>query len=143
MEPRAAVAEWKERQLTVRTGTQRPFGVREQLMEAFHLTPDQTRVIVPDSGGGFGGKHTGEVAIEAAGLAQAAGKPVSLQWTRAEEFVWAYFRPAAAFEAQAGLRGEKLVAWNFTAYNPDTAELCQENSANSVLVFVIKGTSAS
>ncbi len=121
MEPRAAVAEWDERRLTVWTGTQRPFGVREQLTEAFRLTAEQTRVIVPDTGGGFGGKHTGEVAIEAARLAKTAGKPVSLRWTREEEFAWAYFRPAAAFEARAGLSGEKIVAWDFTAYNPGTA----------------------
>ena len=110
-----------QHRLTVWTGTQRPFGVREQLTEAFRLTAEQTRVIVPDTGGGFGGKHTGEVAIEAARLAKAAGKPVSLCWTRAEEFTWAYFRPAAAFEARAGLSGEKIVAWDFTAYNPGTA----------------------
>ena len=121
MEPRAAVAEWDERNLTVWTGTQRPFGVREQLMEAFRLTAEQARVIVPDTGGGFGGKHTGEVAIEAARLAKAARKPVSLCWTREEEFAWAYFRPAAAFEVRAGLSGEKIVAWDFTAYNPGTA----------------------
>ena len=121
MEPRAAVAEWDQGQLTVWTGTQRPFGVRDQLMEAFHLAAEQTRVVVPDTGGGFGGKHTGEVAIEAARLARAAGQPVSLRWTRAEEFTWAYFRPAAAFEARAGLTGEKIVAWDFTAYNPGTA----------------------
>ncbi len=121
MEPRAAVAEWDQGQLTVWTGTQRPFGVREQLMEAFRLTAEQARVVVPDTGGGFGGKHTGEVAIEAARLAKAAGQPVSLRWTRAEEFAWAYFRPAAAFEARAGLSGEKIVAWDFTAYNPGTA----------------------
>ena len=121
MEPRAAVAEWEGRQLTVWTGTQRPFGVREQLMEAFRLTAQQTRVIVPDTGGGFGGKHTGEVAIEAARLAMAAGKPVSLRWTRSEEFSWAYFRPAAAFEVQAALDGDNIVAWDFIAYNPGTA----------------------
>ena len=121
MEPRTAVAEWDESRLTVWTGTQRPFGVREQLMEAFRLTAEQARVIVPDTGGGFGGKHTGEVAIEAARLARAAGKPISLCWTRAEEFAWAYFRPAAAFEVRAALSGEKIVAWDFTAYNPGTA----------------------
>jgi isoquinoline 1-oxidoreductase len=121
MEPRAAVAEWDQGQLTVWTGTQRPFGVREQLMEAFQLTAEQARVVVPDTGGGFGGKHTGEVAIEAARLAKAAGQPVSLRWTRAEEFAWAYFRPAAAFEARAGLSGAKIVAWDFIAYNPGTA----------------------
>ena len=82
----AAVAEWHEGRLTVWTGTQRPFGVREQLMESFRLADGHARVIVPDTGGGLGGKHTGEVAVEAARLARAAGKRVSLRWTRAEEF---------------------------------------------------------
>ena len=40
-------------------------------------------MIVPDFGGGFGGKHSGECAVEAARLAKAAGKPVRLRWTRA------------------------------------------------------------
>lgn len=121
LEPRAAVAEWDGGRLTVWTGTQRPFGVREQLAEAFRLPADRARVIVPDTGGGFGGKHTGEVAIEAARIAKAAGRPVSLRWTRTEEFTWAYFRPAAAFDVRAGLSGDKIVAWDFTAFNPGTA----------------------
>ena len=70
MEPRAAVAEWKDGQLTVWTGTSNPFGVRDQLSKAFQISTQQVRVIVPDMGGGFGGKHTGEVAIEAARLAR-------------------------------------------------------------------------
>ncbi len=55
-------------------------------------------MIVPDTGSGYGGKHTGEAAIEAARLAKAAGKPVKLVWTREEEFTWAYFRPAGVIE---------------------------------------------
>src|SRR6202012_5929185 len=39
LEPRAAVAEWTKGKLTVWTGTQRPFGVRDELMHTFHLTP--------------------------------------------------------------------------------------------------------
>jgi isoquinoline 1-oxidoreductase len=47
-----------------------------------------------DTGSGYGGKHTGETAIEAARLARAAKRPVKVVWTREEEFTWAYFRPA-------------------------------------------------
>ena len=54
----------------------------------------EVRVIVPDTGSAYGGKHTGETAIEAARLARAAGRPVKVCWTRAEEFTWAYVRPA-------------------------------------------------
>ena len=81
-------------QLTVWTGTQRPFGVRGQLAEAFHIPEDHVRVLMPDTGSGYGGKHTGETAIEAARLARAAKRPVKVVWTREEEFSWAYFRPA-------------------------------------------------
>ncbi len=124
MEPRAAVAEWQDGRLTVWTGTQNPFGVRDQLVQAFHLAPEKVRVIVPDTGGGFGGKHTGEAAIEAARLAKEAERPVSLEWTRTEEFTWAYFRPAGLFEVEAGLdaRGQ-ITAWDFANYNAGTAGL--------------------
>src|SRR6185369_13782927 len=84
LEPRAALAEWEGNKLTVWTGTQRPFAVREELSTAFHIPLNQVRVIVPDTGSAYGGKHTGECAVEAARLAKAAGKPVKLVWTRQE-----------------------------------------------------------
>jgi isoquinoline 1-oxidoreductase len=118
LEPRAAVAEWQDGRLTVWTGTQRPFGVRSELASAFRLPEEQVRVIVPDTGAGYGGKHTGECAIEAARLAKAAGKPVKLVWTREEEFTWAYFRPAGLIEVRAGVAADgTLTAWEFHNYN--------------------------
>jgi CO/xanthine dehydrogenase Mo-binding subunit len=118
LEPRAAVAEWDGPNLTVWTGTQRPFGVQDQLVEAFSLKPGQVRVIQPDMGSGYGGKHTGEAAIEAARLAKAAGKPVKIIWTRQEEFTWAYFRPAGVIDIRAGAtRSGKLTAWEHHNYN--------------------------
>ena len=124
LEPRAAVAEWTDGKLTVWAGTQSPFGYRSELMRTFRLAEDRVRVVVPDFGGGFGGKHTGEAAEEAARLAQAAGKPVSLRWTRAEEFTWAYFRPAALIEAEASLdAGGALTSWYFININSGGAAL--------------------
>jgi CO/xanthine dehydrogenase Mo-binding subunit len=124
MEPRAAVAEWQDGRLTVWTGTSNPFSVRQALAEAFHVPPERVRVMVPHMGGGFGGKHTGEAAIEAARLAREARRPVALHWTRAEEFMWAYFRPAALIEVGAGLdAGNSIAAWDFTNYNSGGAAL--------------------
>jgi CO/xanthine dehydrogenase Mo-binding subunit len=118
LEPRAAVAQWENGKLTVWTGTQRPFGVRSELARAFRIGEDRVRVLVPDTGSGYGGKHSGECAIEAARLAQAAGRPVKLVWTREEEFAWAYFRPAARIEIRSGVsRDGTLNAWEFINYN--------------------------
>lgn len=124
LEPRAAVAEWDGDKLTVWTGTQRPFGVRDQLMEAFHLPASQVRVIQPDMGSAYGGKHTNEAAVEAARLAKAAGRPVKVVWTRPEEMTWAYFRPAGLIEIKAGAsRDGTLVAWEHHNYNSGPATI--------------------
>jgi len=118
LEPRAAVAEWNGDKLTVWTGSQRPFGVRGELAQAFHISEDKVRVIVPDTGSGYGGKHTGECAVEAARLAKAAGKPVKLTWTREEEFTWAYFRPAGVIDIKSGVKNDGIIsAWEFHNYN--------------------------
>jgi len=122
LEPRAAVAQWDDGKLTVWTGTQRPFGVRGELAGAFRLSDDAVRVIVPDTGAGYGGKHTGEAAVEAARLAREAGKPVKLVWTREEEFTWAYFRPAGVIDVKSGARRDgTLTAWEFHNYNSGIA----------------------
>jgi CO/xanthine dehydrogenase Mo-binding subunit len=124
LEPRVAVAQWEGGKLTVWTGTQRPFGVRDELMAAFHLPVSQIRVIQPDMGSGYGGKHTGETAIEAARLAKAVGQPVRVVWTREEEFTWAYFRPAGLMELKAGVqRDGTLVAWEHHNFNSGNAAL--------------------
>ncbi len=122
LEPRAAVAEWTDGKLTVWTGTQRPFGVRSELAAAFRIPETQVRVIMPDTGSGYGGKHTGEAAIEAARLAKAAGRPVKLVWTREEEFTWAYFRPAGVIEVTSGVNKDGIItAWEFHNYNSGSA----------------------
>ena len=118
LEPRAAVAQWADGKLTVWTGTQRPFANRDELASIFHLTESNVRVITPDTGAAYGGKHTSDAAIEAARLAKAAGKPVRVVWTREEEFTWAYFRPAGVIEVKSGISKDgKLTAWEFHNYH--------------------------
>lgn len=122
LEPRAALAKWDGDHLTVWTGTQRPFGVRGQLAEAFRMPEERVRVLMPDTGSGYGGKHTGETAIEAARLARAAKRPVKVVWTREEEFTWAYFRPAGVIDVMSGVHNDgTITAWEFHNYNSGSA----------------------
>ena len=118
LEPRTATAEWAGDTVTVWTGTQRPFGVRSDVAGAFHLPEDHVRVIVPDMGSGYGGKHTVDAATEAARLAKAVGKPVKIVYTRAEEFMWGYMRPAGVITVSAGVdAGGTLAFWRFDNIN--------------------------
>ena len=124
MEPGAAVAEWSDGRLTVWLGSRNPFGQRSQLAEAFGLAPDRVRIIVPDTGGGFGKKSGDFVGVEAARLARAVGRPVRIQWTREEEFTWAYYRPAALIDVRAALDAKgAIAAWDFTNINSGGAAL--------------------
>jgi nicotinate dehydrogenase subunit B len=119
LEPRAAVAQWTDGKLTVWMGTQRPFAVRDDLADIFHVLEKNVRVIVPDTGSAYGGKHTSDAGLEAARLARATGgRPVKLVWTREEEFTWAYFRPAGVIEIKSGIAADgKLTAWEFHNYH--------------------------
>ena len=122
LEPRAAVAQWADGKLTVWTGTQRPFAVRDELADVFHVPENSVRVIVPDTGSAYGGKHTSDAALEAARLARAAGRPVKVVWTREEEFTWAYFRPAGVIEVKSGIASDgMLTAWDFHNYHSGTS----------------------
>ncbi len=124
LEPRAAVAEWKDGKLTVWTGTQRPFGVRGDVAQSLGVPEENVRVIVPDTGSAYGGKHTDKTAIEAARLAKSAGKPVKVVWTREEEFTWAYFRPAGVIDVISGVRNDGMItAWEFHNYNSGPSAL--------------------
>ncbi|MGH9346535.1 MAG: molybdopterin cofactor-binding domain-containing protein [Vicinamibacterales bacterium] len=124
MEPRAAVAEWHAGKLTVWTATQRPFGVRDELCAAFRLPADRVRVMVPDAGSAYGGKHTGEAAVEAARLARAAGRPVQVVWSREEEFAHAYCRPGGVIDVKSGARQDGVItAWEYDSYNAGPASI--------------------
>ncbi|MGV3518072.1 molybdopterin cofactor-binding domain-containing protein [Luteitalea sp.] len=124
LEPRAAVAEWEGDKLTVWTGTQRPFGVRSELATAFRIPEDRVRVIVPDTGSAYGGKHTGEQAVEAARLAKAVNRPVKVVYSRPEEFSFGYLRPAGVIEIAAAVDAEgRLTAWEFDNWNSGGAGL--------------------
>jgi isoquinoline 1-oxidoreductase len=124
LETRVAVAQWEGERVTVWTGTQRPFAVRAELAERLGVSEEAVRVIAPTAGGGFGGKHSVEAAVEAAVFARATGRPVKVRWSRAEEFQWGYVRPAAVIDMRSGAtRDGTLTAWEHRNLNSGAAGL--------------------
>ncbi len=122
LEARVALAEWDDERLTVWTGTQQPFFVRYGLAATLGIAEDRVRVVVPDTGGGFGSKHTEEIAIAAARLARATGRPVRVALSREEEFRFSYLRPAAVIDIRSGARTDgTITAWDFVNINSGSA----------------------
>jgi len=117
IETHSAVAKMEDGRLTVWASTQAPFGVKGQIVQALGLQPDAVHVITPFVGGGFGGKTGGPQAVEAARLAKLVGRPVQVVWSRAEEFFYDTFRPAAVVKIRSGLTALGRIAfWDYDVY---------------------------
>ncbi len=125
LETRAALAVWDgEGRLTVWVGTQTPFATRAQVAAALDVAEERVRVVVPPTGGAFGGKHGGEVATEAAVLAREVGAPVKVSWSRHDEFTSGTLRPAAVIDVAGAIADDgSLVAWTHTNINAGSAAI--------------------
>ena len=121
METHTAVAEMKDGKLTAWIGTQSPFGARTRIAETLGLEEKNVRVITPFIGGGFGGKSPIGQGVEAARLAQVTGKPVMVVWTRAEEFFFDTFGPAAVVKVSSSMDDKgKITQWNHNVWAAGT-----------------------
>jgi len=117
MEPHAAVAKIDGDKATVWASTQNPFGARDEVARALGFPSGSVRVITPFVGGGFGGKTNNQQAVEASILAKSAGRPVQVAWSRAEEFFYDTFRPAALVKIKSGVDGAgRIVLWDYHVY---------------------------
>jgi nicotinate dehydrogenase subunit B len=117
IEPHTALAKMEGDKLTIWASTQTPFALKEAAASQVGTAPEKVRVVVPFVGGGFGGKSSSRQALEAAKLAKMTGKPVQVAWTRAEEFFYDTFRPAAVVKIKAGVNKSGLITlWDYGVY---------------------------
>lgn len=112
--PSAAVADVRTDGATVYAGTQRPFGLRDELAATLGLPVEAVRVIPLMPSGTYGRNSLGDAAVEAARLAKACGRPVLLQWSREEEFAHGPARPACVLDIEAGTDADgRFTAWRY------------------------------
>jgi carbon-monoxide dehydrogenase large subunit len=102
LEPRGLVARWEDGALTIWTGTQVPQVYRLALARAFGMDESRVRVIVPDTGGGFGQKmHVMPEDLAVAALSRATRRPVKWVETRSENLAAASHAREARVEIEA------------------------------------------
>ena len=124
LETRTALAYWERERVTIFLGSQTPFRARDQVARGLGVALEDVRIVSPYTGGAFGGKHGGDVALAAARLSRGVGRPVRLSFSREEEFRYGYFRPMAIIDAEAGARTDgRLMGWVFHNLNAGAAAL--------------------
>ncbi|HZM72192.1 MAG TPA: xanthine dehydrogenase family protein molybdopterin-binding subunit [Candidatus Polarisedimenticolia bacterium] len=91
--------------VTVHGSMQCPYYVHGALMKAMALEPKAARVVQAETGGGFGGKeeYPSILAIHAALLARAAGKPVRMIYDRHEDLAATTKRHPAIVRHRTGV----------------------------------------
>jgi isoquinoline 1-oxidoreductase len=117
MEPHTALAQFEGDKVKVWASTQTPFGLQRQIAGELSIPVESVHVIAPFVGGGFGGKISNGQALQAVRLARIAKKPIQLTWSRADEFFYDTFRPAAVVKIKSGLTDSgKIVLWDYNIH---------------------------
>jgi CO/xanthine dehydrogenase Mo-binding subunit len=113
MAPSCAIACWREGMLHVHSHSQGIYNLRADLALALGVQPADISVEHVAGAGCYGHNAADDVPLDAALLARAVpGRPVRVQWSRADELAWAPFGPAMAVELEADLDAQGgILAW--------------------------------
>jgi CO/xanthine dehydrogenase Mo-binding subunit len=111
--PSCAIAEWHEGGVRVWSHCQGIYNLRADIALVLRRPPDEIVVQHVEGAGCYGHNGADDAALDAVLLARAVqGRPVRLQWTRADELARAPFGAAMEVEIEAALDGSgEIVAW--------------------------------
>ena len=117
--PSAAVALFQDDKLTIWSHAQGMYPLRTAIAHTFGLELERVRCIHQEAAGCYGHNGADDAACDVAALAmQLPGRPVRLQWERADEFAWEPYGSAMHIEARAELDGAGQVrSWDYDLWS--------------------------
>jgi CO/xanthine dehydrogenase Mo-binding subunit len=134
--PSCAVAEFKDGKLTSWSASQATHTLRRQLAQMFSLQPENVRCIYIEGSGCYGRNGHEDAAADAALMARAVGKPVRVQWSRADEHGWDPKGPPTLIDLRAALDSSgNVTGWDSEFFIP-------QQTAGSFLVPLTPATLA-
>jgi nicotinate dehydrogenase subunit B len=114
-----AVADVRRDAATIYSSTQGAHTLKSALAQVLALPPDSVRVIWTEGSGCYGHNGSDDAAADAALLSRAIGKPVRVQWSRADEHGWEPKGVAMVMEVSAGLDDSgRIVGWDYAVWTP-------------------------
>jgi nicotinate dehydrogenase subunit B len=121
--PSCAVAEFRDGKLTSWSASQATHTLRRQLAEMFALPVADVRCIYLEGSGCYGRNGHEDAAADAAMLAKAVGRPVRVQWSRADEHGWDPKGPPTLIDLRAAMDGAGTVtAWESEFFIPQQTD---------------------
>ncbi|HJY76029.1 MAG TPA: molybdopterin cofactor-binding domain-containing protein [Burkholderiales bacterium] len=115
--PSCAVADFKDGRLTVWTSSQATHSMQHELSAITGLPREAIRLVFVEGAGCYGRNGTEDAAADASLISQTIGKPVRVQWSRADETARSPKSPPRSMDLEAGLDAQgNVVAWNADFY---------------------------
>jgi nicotinate dehydrogenase subunit B len=117
--PSCAMAKWTGDRVHVWTHSQGVYLLRADLAKVLKLPTENITVEHLEGAGCYGHNPADDAALDAVLLAQAAGgRPVRVQWSRADEMTHAPFGAAMAIEIEADLDAKhEIVGWRHAIWS--------------------------
>ena len=117
--PSCAMAQWNGDHVHVWTHSQGVYLLRTDLALVLKTPPENITVEHLEGAGCYGHNGADDAALDAALLAKAVpGRPVRVQWSRADEMTHAPFGAAMAIEIEAGLDTDnEIVSWRHSIWS--------------------------
>jgi isoquinoline 1-oxidoreductase beta subunit len=112
LEPQNCTVSIEGDRVRVFVPTQNPPKARHDVAQFLGVPEDQVELTATRIGGGFGRRLDVDYAVEAAAIAQKAGAPVKLTWTREDDIGHDHFRPGGFHFLKGGVDAQgKIAAW--------------------------------
>ncbi|GGM22708.1 aldehyde dehydrogenase [Pseudomonas asuensis] len=117
--PSCAIADVRADSATIWSGTQGVYPLRSALADLLRLDREAVHVIYSQASGCYGHNGADDAAGDAALLSKYCGRPVRVQWSRADEHGWNPKGPAMLMQLQGGMNASgDLIAWHFQNWTP-------------------------
>jgi nicotinate dehydrogenase subunit B len=142
MGPGCAVADFQPAGITtIWSGAQKPHALQQGIAQLLNLPADKVHVIWVEDSGSYGRGGYEDTAGDAALLSQAVGRPVRVQWMRADMTAWGAKGPASVFDLSAAVDAAgSVTALQYTSRAFSGTEILpQPNSAGNLLAGQLSG----
>jgi nicotinate dehydrogenase subunit B len=116
MGPGCGIVEIKGDQATVWTGSPKPHFCRDGVAAILGMPPEKVEAKSFAGSGSYGRNDAGDACMEAAVLARAVGKPVRVQYMRAQGTGWDPKGPASIHRVRAAIDASgKVIAYEYAS----------------------------
>jgi CO/xanthine dehydrogenase Mo-binding subunit len=121
--PSCAIADVGADSATIWTASQGTHGNRATFARFLRLPPDKVRLVYLDGAGCYGMNGNEDAAADAAIISRAVGRPVRVQWSRADELAFDPKGPPQLIDLAGTIdAGGAIVDWRTELWIPETTK---------------------